>query len=46
MLTQPTLEKLRAMRLEGMAEGWLAQQKDTDAPKLAFDERFALLVDA
>jgi DNA replication protein DnaC len=46
MLTQPTLEKLRAMRLEGMADGWLAQQKDTDATKLAFDERFALLVDA
>jgi DNA replication protein DnaC len=29
-----------------MADGWLAQQKDTDATKLAFDERFALLVDA
>ncbi|HEV2181296.1 MAG TPA: IS21-like element helper ATPase IstB [Gemmatimonadaceae bacterium] len=46
MLTQPTLEKLRAMRLEGMADGWLAQQKDADATNLAFDERFALLVDA
>ncbi len=46
MLTQPTMEKLRAMRLEGMADGWLAQQKDTDATRLGFDERFAMLVDA
>lgn len=46
MLKEPTIEKLRAMRLDGMAESWLTQQKDTDATKLAFDERFALLVDA
>ena len=46
MLKEPTIEKLRAMRLEGMAEGWLAQQQDTGMTKLAFDERFALLVDA
>lgn len=46
MLMEPTLEKLRAMRLEGMAESWLAQQRDAGATKLAFDERFSLLVDA
>jgi DNA replication protein DnaC len=46
MLKEPTIEKLRAMRLEGMAESWLAQQQDTGVTKLAFDERFALLVDA
>ena len=46
MMTEPTLEKLRAMRLEGMAASWLEQQKDTAATKLAFDERFGMLVDA
>jgi DNA replication protein DnaC len=46
MLNEPTLEKLRAMRLDGMATSWLEQQKDTAATKLAFDERFAMLVDA
>jgi len=46
MLKEPTIEKLRAMRLDGMAESWLAQQQDTGVTKLAFDERFALLVDA
>lgn len=46
MLNEPTLEKLRAMRLDGMAAGWLEQQKDAGATKLAFDERFGMLVDA
>jgi DNA replication protein DnaC len=46
MLTEPTLEKLRAMRLEGMAAGWLEQQNNTSATKLSFDERFGMLVDA
>lgn len=45
-MNQPTLEKLRAMRLEGMAASWLEQQKDTAATKLGFDERFGMLVDA
>ena len=27
MLKEPTLDKLRAMHLEGMANGWLEQQK-------------------
>jgi DNA replication protein DnaC len=46
MLNEPTLEKLRAMRLDGMAASWLEQQKDTAATKLAFDERFGMLVDS
>ena len=46
MMNEPTLEKLRAMRLEGMAASWLEQQKDTAATKLAFDERFGMVVDA
>lgn len=45
MLNEPTLEKLRAMRLDGMAAGWLEQQKTTGATKLGFDERFGMLVD-
>lgn len=46
MLTEPTMDKLRAMRLEGMAEGFAQQQKNADVIKLGFDERFGMLVDA
>ena len=42
MLNEPTLDKLRAMRLEGMVASWLEQQKDTASTKLAFDERFGM----
>lgn len=46
MLNDPTLEKLRAMTLKGMADAWLAQQQRADLASLSFDERFGLLVDA
>jgi len=46
MLKEPTVEKLRAMRLDALADAWLAQQKQPDLAKLAFDERFGMLVDA
>src|SRR6185436_3489553 len=46
MLSEPTIEKLRTMRLDGMVTSWLEQRKDTTTTKLAFDERFGLLVDA
>ena len=46
MLIEPTLEKLRAMRLTAMAEAFLEQQKNPDRNELAFEERFGLLVDA
>jgi len=46
MLNEPTMEKLRSLRLDAMAAGWAEQQKSTDMGKLAFDERFGLLVDA
>jgi DNA replication protein DnaC len=46
MLKEPTMEKLKALRLDAMAAGWVEQQKSTDIAKLAFDERFSLLVDA
>jgi DNA replication protein DnaC len=46
MLKEPTIDKLRAMHLEGMAAGWLEQQKNADVAALSFDERFGMLVDA
>ena len=46
MLNEPTFQKLRAMRLSGMAEALHTQQGDPEASHLSFDERLALLVDA
>lgn len=46
MLNEPTVEKLRGMRLGTLADRWLEQQGDADVQALAFDERLALLVDA
>lgn len=46
MLTQPTLEKMEALKLYAMAEAWLQQQKNAEVCKLSFDERLGLLVDA
>jgi DNA replication protein DnaC len=46
MLTEPTLEKLKLLRLVAMAAAWLEQQKRTDIGQLSFDERFGLIVDA
>jgi DNA replication protein DnaC len=46
MLTEPTNEKLRAMRLDAMAATWGEQSGKPDVHKLAFDERFGMLVDA
>ncbi len=45
MLTQPTLEKLIAMRLRGMAEAFREQQESADSQQLSFEERFGLLID-
>ena len=45
MMTQQTMEKLRAMRLRGMAEAYQQQMENPDAVALTFDERLALLVD-
>lgn len=46
MLTQPTIDKLKGMRLDVLASAWLAQQKDPQVVSLSFDERFGMLVDA
>ena len=46
MLIEPTLEKLRAMRLLAMADTWTEQSNDPEMAKLSFEERFGFLVDA
>lgn len=46
MLNEPTLEKLKTLRLEGMITAWTDQQKSPEIGSLAFDERLGLLVDA
>lgn len=45
MLTQPMMEKLLAMRLQGMVDALKAQEQDPAAQELSFLERLALLVD-
>jgi len=45
MLNQPTIEKLYAMKLHGMADGFRAQLESTDLSPLSFEERLAMLVD-
>ena len=46
MLTEPTTEKLKSMRLDAMASTWNEQRSKPDVSRLAFDERFGMLVDA
>ncbi len=45
MLTHPTLEKLRELRLTGMAEALEEQLNNPEFQDLDFDERLGLLVD-
>src|SRR5271167_915739 len=45
MLIQPTIEKLCAMRLRGMAEAFEQQQLDANIHSLSFEERLGLLID-
>jgi DNA replication protein DnaC len=45
MLTEPTLEKLKALRLDAFARAWSEQHNDPKLHQLSFDERLALLVD-
>ena len=44
MLSQPTIEKLRALRLNSMANA-LAKQLETPLPDLDFESRLAILVE-
>lgn len=45
MLNHPTLDKLQAMKLTGMAAGFTEQLQQPDLEALTFEERFGLLVD-
>jgi DNA replication protein DnaC len=45
MLNQPTMERLQAMKLHGMAQAFREQYESADASQLSFEERFGLLVD-
>lgn len=45
MLTEPTMEKLYAMKLNGMAEAWQEQRQQPHSTDLSFDDRLALLVE-
>src|SRR5438132_5918097 len=46
MLTEPTLDKLKALRLDAFAAAWRAQQQDPALAAVPFDERLGLLVEA
>ena len=46
MLTEPTLEKLQALRLDAFATAWVAQRQDPALGAVSFDERLGLLVEA
>jgi DNA replication protein DnaC len=45
MLINPTLERLRAMRMSGMADALLEQMENPNITQLTFEERFSMLVD-
>lgn len=45
MLTVPTLERLRELRLEGMMRGFEEQMSSSEINGLTFEERLGLLVD-
>ena len=45
MLLNPTLEKLRTLRLAGMSEALDEQLRSPDINQLSFDERLGLMVD-
>ena len=46
MLTEPTLDRLRALHLGAMADAYRVQLQDPAIGTLSFDERVGLLVDA
>lgn len=46
MMTEPTIEKLRNLKLYTMTTAWIAQRADPSMAELSFDERLALLIEA
>src|SRR3984957_3829200 len=45
MLTNPTIETLKALKLQGMIQALEEQQQNTAVNALSFEERIALIVD-
>ena len=45
MLQQPMMEKLQALKLQGMLEGLEQQEQDAAVRELSFLDRLALLID-
>lgn len=45
MLNQPTINTLRSLKLNGMADAYSQQLEQPEIQRLSFDERIALLVD-
>jgi DNA replication protein DnaC len=45
MLTEQTMEKLYAMKLNGLAEAWEEQRQQPHSTDLSFDDRLAMLVE-
>ncbi|OSM04782.1 IS21-like element helper ATPase IstB [Magnetofaba australis] len=45
MLNHPTIDKLKSMRLNGMATALIEQNQSSTADELSFEERLGLLVD-
>jgi DNA replication protein DnaC len=46
MMAQQSIEKLRGMRLRGMAEAYQQQLESAEVAALTFDERLAMLLDS
>ncbi|MBA2684050.1 MAG: ATP-binding protein [Gemmatimonadaceae bacterium] len=46
MHNEPTLEKLKMLRLNGLAAAWDEQQRSPGVGSLSFDERLGMLIDA
>jgi DNA replication protein DnaC len=46
MMTEPTNDKLRALKLYAMCAAWMTQRQDPSVHDLGFDERLGLLVEA
>lgn len=46
MLNEPTIDKLKTLRLDGLLAAWEEQQKNPESGALGFDERLGMLIDA
>lgn len=45
-MIEPTLEKMRALKLYAMVTAWISQRNDTSMNELDFDSRLAMLIEA